>query len=758
MKKVLLSLLAVAALVLSCQNYDDEFDALNAKVASLEGQISSLASLQSAIADVKTSVTALQSAVSAIPDLSSKVNAILADLEDLSDAATTTADLDALQTELETTLAALQALIEANKTELDALGVDVDNILANNASFVGNVTITTAAQLTFAKTLGTKVKSIDGNVHIVLSEANKLTASDVAAVSSLIANVQGNVTIDSWKEAVNMSSLTAVDGNYTVTGWDASDDNLTSVSGQIALSYAFPYVFPKLTSAGTVFMEDNAKVAATTKVPAQSGVTSVDFLALTTATSIETESDIHTSGGNATPSISTSTAAGVLSFASATSVIIGDVEVTSITAPVALDVQLHYDGTQSTDHTITAVKATSVTTKADEGTTGTDTYKLTIDQAATGTTTLTGKDFGGLVQTDALVVSAPNMINFTAGLTATEATTLSFDNLAIGGTITAAKATSITAAKAAITALTLKDAVSTTISAKSITTLNQMDDVVSLTLASQATDLDLSAATKLATLDYKGASNTADLTLGGAMAKLATLSIGGKNGVVIIGTDGAAVGASDTGALTVLTTFSTSGTIANLRVYHAKSLTSIDMQHAADAINAAKLTVNGNPKLTTVKTSFDHAIELVITDNVTLSSFDASSLKTLPLNVTTVDTDFVFTVSGNHAKLAAATTDAIANYTGLKGGYQAAGGAQSLAFKQNSLLTLKPYLVLVDAATNGADATAASGSSDTISLDYIYASSSTATKTVSTTYTTAIGAGTVNSIGVKNEIAAIVAE
>ena len=73
-------------------------------------------------------------------------------------------------------------------------------------------------------------------------------------------------------------------------------------------------------------------------------------------------------------------------------------------------------------------------------------------------------------------------------------------------------------------------------------------------------------------------------------------------------------------------------------------------------------------------------------------------------------------------------------------------------------MTLKPYLVLVDAATNGADATAASGSSDTISLDYIYASSSTATKTVSTTYTTAIGAGTVNSIGVKNEIAAIVAE
>ncbi|MGA0384824.1 MAG: hypothetical protein ACO3L1_07630, partial [Flavobacteriaceae bacterium] len=76
MKKVLLSLLAVAALVLSCQNYDDEFAALNAKVAGLEAQISSLQGLQAALTTVQSSVSALQSAVNAIPDPSASIAAL----------------------------------------------------------------------------------------------------------------------------------------------------------------------------------------------------------------------------------------------------------------------------------------------------------------------------------------------------------------------------------------------------------------------------------------------------------------------------------------------------------------------------------------------------------------------------------------------------------------------------------------------------------------------------------------------------------
>ena len=189
MKKVLLSLLAVAALVLSCQNYDDEFDALNAKVSSLESQISSLQGLQTALTSVQSSVSALQSAVNAIPNPSSSIAAlatsiakILTDLGALQAAAATSADLDALKTELSSTLEALKALIDSNsaaiaslvisnadlKTQLEALVVDVDAVLAANSTFEGNLTITNAAELAYAKSLGTKVASIKGDVIVTV--------------------------------------------------------------------------------------------------------------------------------------------------------------------------------------------------------------------------------------------------------------------------------------------------------------------------------------------------------------------------------------------------------------------------------------------------------------------------------------------------------------------------------------------------------------------------------------------------------------
>ena len=724
MKKVLLSLLAVAALVLSCQNYDDEFDALNAKVASLEGQISSLAGLQAAITDVQTKVSTLASEIgSGSTGLKGQIAEILDDLTALATAvasATTQADLDALQAELNSTLAALKALVEANKTELDALGVDVDNILANNASFVGNVIITTAAQLTFAKTLGTKVKSIDGNVHIVLSEANKLTASDVAAVSSLIANVQGNVTIDSWKEAVNMSSLTAVDGNYTVTGWDASDDNLTSVSGQIALSYAFPYVFPKLTSAGTVFMEDNAKVAATTKVPAQTGVTSVDFLALTSATSIETESDIHTSGANITPSISTSTAAGVLSFASATSVKIGDVEVTALTAASALTVELHYDGKPSADHSITAGKATAVTTKADEGT-GSGTKSLTVDQAATGTTTLTGKVWGGLVDTDGAVLSAAAATKFTGGITANTVKSLNLPLVASSGAISATSATSIVAPKLVVSAnINLKDGTSDTPTSYELASvahgnLTDLATIGSLKLYAHAATLDLSGAALLTSLNSTGKDKTGDITISEAEDALASLSFAGNHGDITIGTNG-------TDGLAKLTTFSTAGTVADLKVYHAKALTSIDMKHGANVAEGAALTIDGNDKLTSFTTSFDYAYTFVVNDNKTLASFDASSITAIPLDASSET--FTFTVSDNYTA-DPGSTDLLANVKGLKGTYQAQGATVNEEFGQNSLMTLRPYLMVVKAAKASGKQLATA--TVNVSLGYRYASSATAT-------------------------------
>ena len=57
MKKCLLTILAGALLIVSCQNYDDQFDDLNSQITALASQVAGLSKVQS-------DLTALQGTVS----------------------------------------------------------------------------------------------------------------------------------------------------------------------------------------------------------------------------------------------------------------------------------------------------------------------------------------------------------------------------------------------------------------------------------------------------------------------------------------------------------------------------------------------------------------------------------------------------------------------------------------------------------------------------------------------------------------------
>ena len=757
MKKVLLSLLAIAAVVLSCQNYDDEFDALNSKVSSLESQIASLSGLQATLATVQSSVSALQTAVNAIPDpsssitnLTTKVTDILADIAELQTAlagALTQADLDALKASLESTIADLEALVDANAGELATLGIDVTNILGTSASFEGNLTINSAQTLTYAVSLGSKVKSIKGNVHVQLTAANKLTAAEVNAVTKNIMNVLGNVTIESYKEQVDVSSLTSVSGDYVVIGFDAMDDALVT-AGDILLDYAAPYVFPNLTTAKKIVLVDKAAVVAntTTGVPAQLGVSKVDFLALTSMTEMGTDNgaSLHSSGGSAHSSggnisVSGSYTAGSLNHAIATSVIIGDVEVNSVTAPKATDVQLHFDGELTGDLSVTAVLATSVTIKAISNV-GAD--AITIDQAATGTTTLTGATYKGAITTDAKVLSASAATNLAGGVTAntatsldlskavtvgaisaTSATSLALDAATTAGAISATAATSFVAkslvASANITIKAGTAAAPTTMELKSIPTANiaTLSTLGTLILHEQAADLSLAGAAMLTAAHITGKDSTVDVTVTEAEDVLADLQFkGGKFGVVTVGTAG-------TDGLAKLKGFSTAGTILSLVVQNAAALEAITMGHTEDAAVGSSLTVKDNDKLASLTTSFDHPTGLTVTGNETLATLDFASFTEAPLNYTAA-TVISFTVTGNY-KITTAGAANIGTSTGMKGSYVAAAAATATTaavtekFTQAGLKTLAPF-ILLDTETAAAKFDAS------INLDYLNTATNTA--------------------------------
>jgi hypothetical protein len=154
----------------------------------------------------------------------------------------------------------------------------IASILENNDVLSGGLNITNAAELAYAVSVANQVGIINGDLKVTKSVANGLSAADISAVTSLISTVVGKVTI-STNADLDFSGLTSISGNYSVTGNDVSDDNLTSVGGTVNLNYGGGYVQPSLTNTGAITLTNyNSAVLAGSLT-----TTTVDLSGFTTA-------------------------------------------------------------------------------------------------------------------------------------------------------------------------------------------------------------------------------------------------------------------------------------------------------------------------------------------------------------------------------------------------------------------------------------------------------------------------------------------
>ena len=256
MKKGLLSILAASAILVGCQNYDDQFDALNTQITSLKTQVEGLAGVQSDVAALKGLISSLQGAVDGVnADLSSQLEEALADIEAVEAAVADVASGE--------DLAAVQA-------DLDAVGTDVDELLESDAFFNGDLNITSDATLAFAQQLGQKVKVINGDVKVTGWDG--MDSEAVNAITAQMLTITGDVKVrmpSQSYDAITFPELT-------------SADNIT-------IAQAGSYSFPKLQSATVINLGKNYS----------SKVTMVDFRALTTITNFKTvtvATDYTTSG------------------------------------------------------------------------------------------------------------------------------------------------------------------------------------------------------------------------------------------------------------------------------------------------------------------------------------------------------------------------------------------------------------------------------------------------------------------------------
>ena len=228
MKKSLLSILAGALLVVGCQNYDDQFDALESQINALASTVAGLSQVQSDLASLSATVGSLQGA------LQSGIDAALAD--GLADIDAAVADLEAA-----TANAASAEDVQAIQDGVDANQTSLAELLAQSSVFQGNVVVNTPATLDAYHAMGDGLAIVNGFVDIDVS-----SAMDIAKV----------------QELVNFINVTTGDYAYTAGADVTTEVTFSNLAGtaSLTLDQEGGYMLEALESATIITLDDDSSV------------------------------------------------------------------------------------------------------------------------------------------------------------------------------------------------------------------------------------------------------------------------------------------------------------------------------------------------------------------------------------------------------------------------------------------------------------------------------------------------------------------
>ena len=261
MKKGLLTLLAASLVFVGCQNYDDQFDDLNAQISALKSQVDGLSSLSGQVASLSGSISGLQAGVTAAQNAASAANtaASAIDLSGLSASlATLQAEVDAVQASLAT--AATASAVSALQAELDAIEADVDELLSTSNIYSTDVTVSSASTLDAALALGNKLNILNANATITVTAA--MDQTKVQTLVNRMNTLTGNLIF-------NSSSTT-----------ETTFNNLTSAA-DITMNQKGGYQMQALTSAANITLNDQY----------EANISVIDMRALASVTTITTSGE-----------------------------------------------------------------------------------------------------------------------------------------------------------------------------------------------------------------------------------------------------------------------------------------------------------------------------------------------------------------------------------------------------------------------------------------------------------------------------------
>ena len=281
MKKGLLTVLAASLVFVGCQNYDDQFDDLNAQISALKSQVDGLSSLSGQVASLSGTISGLQAGVSAAQASAASAAAAasaitttpatdvssLATAAELATLSASLATLDAAVAAVQASLAdtATAAAVTTLQAEIDAIEADLDDLLATSNIYSTAISVTNATTLNAALALGNKINVL--NAALTITGYSGMSYTDVQTLVDRINTMTGAITYTA----------------YSAAGTAIVFNNLTSV-GNITMTQPGSYSFPKLTNAAVIDMKDDYETT----------VTSINFPLLTTVTGLQTDATADT--------------------------------------------------------------------------------------------------------------------------------------------------------------------------------------------------------------------------------------------------------------------------------------------------------------------------------------------------------------------------------------------------------------------------------------------------------------------------------
>ncbi len=260
MKKGLLTILAASLVFVGCQNYDDQFDDLNAQISALKSQVDGLQAISAQVASLSGTISGLQSGVTAAQAAATAANTAASNI----DFSTINASLAALQADVDSVKASLATAATASEVaalsaELDAIDLSLADLLSSSNVYSTDVTINSAASLESALALGNKLNVLNATLTIDLSSVSSPDYTKVQQVVDNVITVNGNIS-------------------YTAHANSATEVTFTNLASARDISAKQPggYQFPALTAAENVTLDETyTSLITTISLPKLASVTSI---------------------------------------------------------------------------------------------------------------------------------------------------------------------------------------------------------------------------------------------------------------------------------------------------------------------------------------------------------------------------------------------------------------------------------------------------------------------------------------------------